>query len=63
MNLEIERDDLLTSVLVYTAIIKRNEIKYNIHKNRLTGKLGIISGPELNYILENIKDINENTNK
>lgn len=52
MNLEIERYDLLISVLVYTAIIKRNEIKYNIHKNRLTVKRGVVSESELNYILE-----------
>lgn len=52
MKLQIERNDLLISELVYSVIVKRNEIQYIIHKNRITGKSGLTSESEMNVILK-----------
>lgn len=47
-NLKIDRSEILESPLVYSTLVRRDGSKvYEIHKNRINGKRGIVSTDEL----------------
>lgn len=51
-ELKFELDDICQADFIYTALIKHDGTKmYQIHKNRATGKTGIISENDFEKLL------------
>lgn len=47
-NIKIDRNEILQSPLVYSILMRRDGSKvYEIHKNRINDKKGIVSTDEL----------------
>lgn len=47
-KIKIDRNEILESPLVYSVLMRRDGTKlYEIHKNRINGKQGIVTAAEL----------------
>ena len=54
-EVKFKREDILVSPLVYSTVIRRDGSEvYEIHKNRINGKRGIVDYVEFNSIKSQI---------
>ena len=54
-KIKIDRDEILESPLVYSVLMRRDGSEvYEIHKNRINGKQGIVDYVEFNSIKSQI---------
>lgn len=60
-KVKFKREDILESPLVYSTVIRRDGSEvYEIHKNRINGKQGIVDSVELNSIKSQIHNFISN---
>lgn len=60
-KVKFKREDILESPLVYSTVIRRDGSEvYEIHKNQINGKQGIVDSVEFNSIKSQIHNFISN---